>query len=517
MKKGKIIKKEVEDKEEIKSLKTIAKGAGIVFIGMIIGKIIGYVYTIIIARLGTEPYGMLHLGYSLVSFVTIFSLLGFQNGIVRFIPYYLARNDKARVKGAILSALKVCLPISLILAIATFFLSNKIAIIFFHNENLTSIFKIFSLMIPFTTLSTIFLHIFIAFKKPQFDILNKEFIEKMTRLAFTLLFISMGLGVIGASISYVISTFTVVLISFFILEKKVFPILKTKIKAKQYTGEMIKFSLPLVFSGFLLLLIGWTDTFMLGFFKTTSEVGIYNAANPTAALMFIFPTALTYLLLPIITHFYSKNEFGEIKKIYKVVSRWIFIVNLPILLMMIFFSPQIISIIFGNNYLPASFALGMLSVGYMFYTFSYSTGSHILSMAKKTKTILLITLIFAILNILLNYLLIPPYGINGAAIATSSSFILASIIYFIFTYKTIKCFPLKKSYYKPLFASIISIGLVYLLSLLIFKTMSVYYFFAIFFIFLIIYIILLFLFKSFELEDKEMFKILKKRLRKHKK
>ena len=510
MKEGKTIKKEVEDKEEISSLKVILKGAGIIFAGMVLGKILGYFYTIIVARLGTEPYGMLHLGYSLVSFLTIFSLLGFQNGILRFVPYYLAKNDKARVKGVIFSALKVCIPISLILAVLMFFFSDKIAIIFFHNQNLVPFFQIFSIMLPFATLGTIFLAIFTAFQKVKYEVLNREIIERTTRLAFTLVFLALGLGIIGASISYVISAFVVFIVSFIILEKKVFPILKTKIKAEYYTKEIFKFSLPLVFSAFLLFIVGWTDTLMLGFFKTVSDVGIYNAAHPTANLMFVLPAALTTLFLPIITQFFSKNKLGEVKKIYNVVSRWVFYVNLPILLVMMFFSPQIIGIIFGNEYLLGAQALSILAFGYMFFSFSYTT-TGVLSMAKKSNLIFITTLILAICNVILNYLLIPLYGINGAAIATSISVIIGSIFYFIFSYKIIKSFPFNKSYWKPILASLISISLIYIITKLFITTWSIYTFSLMFFLFLATYCLLLFLFRSFELEDREMIKIIFRR------
>lgn len=503
-----------EDKEEIKSLKTILGGAFLVFVGMILGKILGYAYTIIVARLGPEPYGLLQVGYSLVSFLITFSLLGFHNGIARFVPYYLARNDKARVKGAIFSALKICIPLSLILATAIFFLSKPIAVIFFHNEKLVPIFRIFCFMLPLTTVGTLFLYTFTAFQKVKYDILNREIIERVARLIFTLLFLAIGLGVFGASLAYIISAFIVVIVSFFILEKKIFPIIKTKIKTKYYTKEIFKYSIPLVFGAFLLFIIGWIDTLMLGFFKTVSDVGIYNVAQPTATLILIVPSALTILFLPIITQFYSKRKNEEIKKVYKTVSRWVFFINLPILLIIMFFSPQIINLLFGQEYASAGIPLAILIVGYLFYSLAY-TSAGILNMAKKSNLLFFTTLIFATLHVILNLLLIPKYGINGAAISSTLSFILGSIIYFIFSYKIIKVWPFKKSYLKSILAAFISIILVYFIAKIIFITLPIYGFILMFFLCLGIYISLLFLFKSFELEDKEMFQLLRNRLAKN--
>ena len=76
------------------SSKQLIKGASIVMIGLFLGKLISYIYTILIARIGSETFGLYSLGISIISFLIVISLFGFNSGIVRYISYYRTREDR---------------------------------------------------------------------------------------------------------------------------------------------------------------------------------------------------------------------------------------------------------------------------------------------------------------------------------------------------------------------------------------------------------------------------------------
>lgn len=506
-------KKEIKGIEEVNhSLNKIIKGAGIFFIGLVIGKILGYFYVMFVARLGTEQFGLLNLGLSIVSLLTIVSLLGLDNGILRYVSYFSAKGDNRGIKGSILSSLKICFPISIFLALVMFAFSTQISTIFFHNLNLAPILRIFSIMIPFSVVSMLFYSSFRAFQRVEYEVGLREILEKAIRLLLSVIFIYLGFKVLGATYAYVISAVIIFIFVTVILNKLVFPIFTTKIKARDYSKELLSFSLPLMFVGVLISIIVWIDTLMLGYFRTVGEVGIYNAANPTAALMFIIPTALISLFLPIITNFYSQKKFSQIKHIYKSVSRWIFFVNFPIFIIITVFSRQILRIIFGNEYMAGALALSLLVCGHLFYSLSY-TSANILYMAKKTRIVFNITLIFAASHILFGLILIPKYGINGASFAALLSFLLASFLNIFFSYKKIKVYPFDKSFFKSMASGILATGVVYYTIKFVFKSLSPIGLSLMFVVLLLIYIALLFLFKSFRKEDIEVLKIIMGKLR----
>ncbi len=117
-------------------------GAAVMFLGRILGKGIGYFYIIFVARLGAAQYGMLNLGVSIASLLVALSVLGLDGGVLRYSSLYLAKNDRARVKGVLYSVLRICLPLSLILSVLMFLLSEYLAVSIFHDSSLILIYDI---------------------------------------------------------------------------------------------------------------------------------------------------------------------------------------------------------------------------------------------------------------------------------------------------------------------------------------------------------------------------------------
>ena len=92
-----------------KSLRKIAKGAGIGFSGAFIGMLFGYFSRIVIARfLEPEGYGLITLGIAGMSIAAALSAIGLPSSIQRFVSFYKGEEDEERIKGTILGALKIC-------------------------------------------------------------------------------------------------------------------------------------------------------------------------------------------------------------------------------------------------------------------------------------------------------------------------------------------------------------------------------------------------------------------------
>jgi len=494
------------------SLKTIAKGAGLVFLGLIFSKLFSYLYVMLVARLGTESYGLLSLGFTVLSLASIFALLGLDAGIIRYIPFYLGKNDKGKVKGAITSALKFTVPISLIVSFLLFIFAEQISITFFHNSDLIPLLKILSLALPFSVVGKIFLSSLRAFKRVDYEVAINQIFQQSVKLILTVIFLFLGYSLLGAAFAYIFAIILTFVLSFYFSEK-IFPILKTKIKAVHYGKELLVYSLPLALAVFLNILLARTDLLMLGYFRTVSEVGIYNVAVPTATLMFMVPTALLTLFMPVISELYARKKLQEISKLYTKVSKWTFTSNFPIFLLITLFSAQILRIMFGPEYVAGRQALSILIFGYTFYSLSF-TSENILGMLKKTKTIFWIILLITITNIFLNLFLIPAYGMVGGAISTSISFIIGSILMIFSSHKALKLQPFKFNYLKEIIAGLLSISLVYFLTRILFKPVPLYGLLLMLVIFMLVYLSLLILLRNFDKEDIQILRTIKSFLRK---
>lgn len=440
--------KEVKD-----SSKQLIKGTIIVMIGLVLGKLIGYIYTILVARIGSEIFGLYSLGVSIISFLIILSLFGLKSGIVRYVSYYKAKKDDSRIKGIILSSLKISVFLSIVFSIIILVFSEFISNHIFHNPSLNIVLKILAVSIPFIVGMEIFSGIFTAFKKIEYSVFITEIFEKLVKLVLLFILIYVGFKLEAVILSYLISIIISFTLSLYFLQK-VYPLFRNKIKSIEIKKELIIYSFPLLFSGFLASIVRFIDIIMIGFFRSASEVGIYNVALSTSYLMVIIPTSIMSLFLPIITEKYGKKSYKDIKEISKKVARWILTLNLIIFVFIIAFSQEILKLVFGQEYILGNSSLIILSVGYLIFSFVHIHSSYLL-MIKKTKITLLINIIMALLNVILNLYLIPKYGIIGGAVATSISLTVSYLLFFYFSYKDNKINPYEWNFLKPLTISIL--------------------------------------------------------------
>lgn len=483
-----------------KSLQKIAKGAGFVIIGTIIGRVFGYSSRIIIARfLGAADYGLITLGFAGMSIFATFSLVGMLQGIIRYVSFYKGNEDKERIKGTIISSLKITLPLSLFFAFILFYKADWISINVFKDANLTAILKIFSIGIPFWVLAKNFLSCIVGFQDMKFPVFVEHVFHNAVKLALIIILIAFGFGVLGATWGWVLSIILMPFLAFYFLERKIFPIFNTKVKAVTIERELFYFSFPLMLSGIAGMIMHWMDTLMIGYFRTPTEVGIYNAALPTAQIINTLPGSFNNIFLSVISELYAKNKLEVMRNTYSIVTKWMLLLISPAFLMILLFSDQIIKILFGAEYLSGTTALIILAFGSLI-TAALGPVNPILQTHGKTKIVMISDYFGAGINFLLNFLLVPIYGINGGAIATASSLTFSRIFGLIFVYKITKMHPFRRNFIKPIFASIIAASIIYVFKKNII-TVSLFILIMMFFVFLVLYFFLLLLIKGFEEED----------------
>ena len=138
--------KEIRDRD--KALRTVAKGAGIVFVCLILGKLFTYFYNIVVARLGPEKYGALSLGFAIIQFMLIFSVLGMSEGTERFVAHNLGKKEPRKIKGAIVGPLKLTITLSIFFSVILFLLTPSLSA-FFNSPHLAMVLKFLSFSFPF--------------------------------------------------------------------------------------------------------------------------------------------------------------------------------------------------------------------------------------------------------------------------------------------------------------------------------------------------------------------------------
>ena len=211
-----------KDQELDNGLKLLVKSSLFVLIALILAKIFGYLYRIIIARyFGPEIYGLFSLSIVIMGWFVTFSLLGFDGGILRYISFYRGKNELNKIKYLFQSSSKILLFLSLVMSAISFFLSSFISISIFHNPNLIPFLKIFSITIPFWTLSLYFLSTIRAFEKIKEVSLIDNIIQSFLKLVLLILFIFIGLKINAIIFSFSLSILITFLLAYLYCKFKI--------------------------------------------------------------------------------------------------------------------------------------------------------------------------------------------------------------------------------------------------------------------------------------------------------
>lgn len=441
------------------SLKLIFKSSIVVFIGIIISKIVFYIYRVIIARtFGPEVYGLFSLSLMILTFLVMLFSLGLSEGLIRFIPLYSGRKQTEHVRFLIKLSRRAMFISSILAFIILFFSSGLISEKVFHNPQLTIFLQISSLSIPFWVLSKVYLAILRAYEKISLYSFIVNILQGVVILATLAFFIWMGYGSDKIMLSYFVGVFAMFFVAY-CSSKYFFSGLFKNPKLKKNTQMQIKrefyfYSIPMMFSSVISILYYWVDSFILGYYLGAYEVGIYNAAVPIVVLFAAIPDLFIQLFYPLVTKEFSRKNFRLVKEISKQVAKWIFILVLPVFLIVFIFPGAVINLLFGQQYLPAEGVLRILSVGGIISIFTGFLLT-LLSIAGKSKMILMNMIVTSIVNLILNLLLVPKIGLIGAAIATSITWGIFTIVLLFEVYRTVGFLPLRKKMLRIVLISLI--------------------------------------------------------------
>lgn len=160
------------------------------------------------------------------------------------------------------------------------------------------------------------------------------------------------------------------------------------------------------------------DKVMLGLISGDKYVGLYTAANKIVKIILSIITSLGTVLLPRMSFYIQTNNQDEINKLIKTAFDFIVMISMPIVIGLIMLSDSIILFFAGVNYYDAITTIRILSPIVFAIGLSNLIGIQILVSHGKEKLTLLSTIIGSIVNFTFNFILIPKYKQNGAAVGT---------------------------------------------------------------------------------------------------
>ncbi len=493
-----------------KSLQKILKGSGIAFIGIFIGMFLAFIGRVLVARYGTEAeYGIFSLAFVILNICAMAGTLGLRQGTPRSIAYARGKNDSEKVQKLVSASIQFGGFAGVIIGIFIFFTSDIIATRIFHEPALGNPLKIFAIGIPFFTLIHVFASIFRGFDDIKPKVYFQDIMRNIIFPLLLLLIILLKLPFIGVFYAF-LASLVIPCVLIIIYAFKRLPLKKLTIKlGDPIAKELIFFSLPLLGTIVLQMIIDWTDTLILGALKTSSEVGLYNAALPLARFISSPLMALLLIYTPIISGLYAQGMVEDLKRNFAVLTKWLCSATFPLFLILFLFPELVLSILFGSSYTPAAYVLRILSLGFIINNFLGPNGDTLIAMGK-VHFIMWATLASAIINLVLNFSLIPIFGIIGAATASVVAITSVNLVRSWKLHSLSKAQPLSKNLLKPTLVSLL-VGLFVYFVTNFFLELSFWFLPFVFILFYLIYGLSIILTKSFDQEDVTMLLAIEKK------
>ena len=355
------------------------------------------------------------------------SLMGTNQSIIYYSGLLNARKSIESIRSIYSEMLKIIFTLSLI--ILGFFM------IFFNESIINDIFKnreSYSLI-----LKTILALVFFAVTMLNIDTiraLKKTILSEMYRSIFRYLpvfiFAIILLKTNNEELLVEVYLLGFLLLSLFssirvyMLFKKID---KPNDKSESFTiTEIFKTSSPMALSAIAYFIMQSIDIIILSIYEGFDQIAYYSVSVKLAMLTTLALMSVNIVIAPRIAEIYENQKMQKLQMLIKHSTRIIFLISICVLSVLFFFSEEILGL-FGQGYVIANNALLFLLAAQFFNAVS-GPGAIYLNMTGRQKTLNKILVSALIINISLNFYLIPTQGINGAAIATLASLIIWNTI-----------------------------------------------------------------------------------------
>lgn len=434
-----------------KDVESIAHGGILLAIGLAFTNLASFLFMALLARaLGPAQFGIFFLGFSVFGIASALSLVGMDSAILRYVAPAYAKGDVSESRYILIRIVKYLLASSIVVAITMFLLADLVATWIFRTPEVAETIRYFSLCVTPFALSVFGYRALQSIKNFRHQVLSRNFIEPAVKLIgaviiFLLMMSWAGWPMVVIGLSLLLSaTYSGVQL------RKVFDRKWRKRKSTWSRQEMLGYSLPLFLTAIFNLGLFRVDVFFLARFSAPDVVGVYGAAFHLVSLGVLGVTVAVMVMSPHIADSYHNNERDKLEALCKMASRWILIFSMPILAVICLYPDQILSV-YGERYSAGASALIILTCGILAANFSGIAGT-ILRMSGHSKVVFVNTIITSFFAVGASYLLVPPYGMIGAAIAAALSTTLLALLRLLLSYRLVGIITFDRTALKAIFA-----------------------------------------------------------------
>jgi O-antigen/teichoic acid export membrane protein len=414
------------------NVQRIARNTTLLLSSSIAGFILGFFFTLYVARyLGAQGFGVLSFALAFTGLFGIITNIGLQALMIREV----ARDTTlARKYLSNIAVLKV------FLSIITFgLLALSVNLLHYPLETIHVVYLI-GLSMVLAAFSTMFYGLFRAYERMEFEALGGA-LSGALLLGGALWAIHNNYSIIGfAWVYFAASAIALAYCVAVSAWKFTLPGIEVDFR---FWKESLKRAWPFAVSGVFMTLYFYIDSVMLSSMKGNEAVGWYNAAYRLVLCLSFIPSAFYGAVFPIMARFHVTSK-DFLRFTHERSFKYMLIVGVPIGIGTTILASKVILLIFGSEYRQSIIALQILVWSMVFIFVNGSFGQLFNSINKQLATTYII-MGSALLNIVLNIILIPRYSLTGASIATVITMSVGFLANYIWSSRTGYGIPVKNT------------------------------------------------------------------------
>jgi len=418
---------------------------------------VNFVIQILIVRyLSKAEYGAFAYALSIVSVGETVVTLGLDRAITRYVPIYHERGDYAKMFGTLVMVLSTILSLGLavVLAVigvqaiadnlvtaaqassgvglASVYFGTLLAEPLMHDYRLVSLLlAILIILSPLQALDNIFNGMFAVFSRPSAIFFQKYVLGPALRVATVALLIFGQSNTVFLAVGYTLSGLLGILIFGVVLYRvmrtqRVFQLVPLR-SIQIPVREVLAFTVPLLASDLVYVVMNAFDAVLLGQFHGTESVAALRAVQPTARFNQVILTSFALLFTPAAARMFARGDGERINDLYWKNAVWIAVLSFPIFALTFSLAQPLTLMLYEERYAQSAIIMALLSFGYYFNSATGQNGLT-LKVTGRLRYIVTVDIFAAVLNLAVNLWTIPRYGALGAAVGTTVTLVIFNLL-----------------------------------------------------------------------------------------
>ncbi len=414
-----------------------ARGGALNLVGTISFGLLSFLLVVIVTRgLGKEAGGYFFEAVALFTIASNVAELGADTGLVRMIARYKTLSRTHDVRATLMAAVVPVAAAGLLLAVIGFLLAGPASRLFGHHGNADSLAPYVRLLAFFLPLSSIYTVVNAGtrgFGTMRPTVLVDKIGKPLTQCLLALFAVLAGLGTWAMAAAYGVP------IGLGFVASGIWIVRLERAAGRRSTVvdavvtptrllfvEFWRFTAPRGLSAVFQVAILWLDTLLIGVILGASDATVYTASSRYIVAGQAILAAVVQAIAPQISSLLAAREHDRAENVYQAATAWLMVLTWPVYLLMAVFAPALVRV-FGSGFQGGAGVLSILAPG-MLISMAAGPVDVVLLMGGRSWWSAFNTAVALVLNVVLNLLLIPRWGIQGSAAAWTVSIVVKNIL-----------------------------------------------------------------------------------------